>query len=136
PTRTVKKSTATSLQRPALGRCRGFAPWRRATLDGRLPGELPLSVERFVSKTLTLILLSGAGVLEGFGRFFSFLALTAAWCVRRPFDGAEWLRQMARVGVASLPVVILTGAFTGMVMTLQIFQGFARFRAEGFVGTV
>ena len=43
---------------------------------------------------------------------------------------------MSRLGVASLPVVILTGAFTGMVMTLQIYQGFSKFRAESFVGTV
>lgn len=74
--------------------------------------------------------------VESVGRFFTFLGLTCLWAVRPPYDVREWLRQMSRLGVASLPVVVLTGAFTGMVMTLQIFQGFSKFRAEAFVGAV
>ena len=55
---------------------------------------------------------------------------------RRPFDGKQWVRQMVRVGVDSMPVVFLTAMFTGMVMALQTYRGFERFHAEGFVGSV
>jgi len=75
-------------------------------------------------------------VLEELGRFFLMLGQTAAWTVRPPYDVPEHFRQMVRVGVDSIPVVFLTTLFTGMVMALQTFHGFARFHAEGFVGSV
>jgi phospholipid/cholesterol/gamma-HCH transport system permease protein len=75
-------------------------------------------------------------VLEQIGRFFQMLGRTAFWAVRPPFDLAEWLRQMVRVGFDSIPVVFLTTLFTGMVMALQTYNGFARFHAEGWVGSV
>jgi phospholipid/cholesterol/gamma-HCH transport system permease protein len=40
------------------------------------------------------------------------------------------------IGIRSLPVVLMTSAFSGMVLALQIFEGFARFGAENLVGTV
>lgn len=81
----------------------------------------------------------GAAVVaasEEVGRFFFILYSTLLWTFRRPFDGREWVRQMVRVGVDSLPVVGLTAMFTGMVMALQTFRGFERFHAEGFVASV
>ena len=75
-------------------------------------------------------------VLEEIGRFFNILAQTLLWSVRRPFDFAEWLRQMVRVGYDSIPVIFLTTMFTGMVLALQTYRGFERFHAEGFVGSV
>jgi phospholipid/cholesterol/gamma-HCH transport system permease protein len=76
------------------------------------------------------------GLFEEVGRFFFILHSTLYWSLRRPFDGAQWLRQMVRVGVDSLPVVGLTAMFTGMVMALQTYRGFERFHAESFVGSV
>ena len=75
-------------------------------------------------------------VLEQLGRFFQMLGRTAFWAVRPPFDVAELFRQMVRVGWDSIPVVFLTTLFTGMVMALQTYNGFHRFHAEGFVGSV
>jgi phospholipid/cholesterol/gamma-HCH transport system permease protein len=43
---------------------------------------------------------------------------------------------MIDIGYYSLPVVGLTALFTGMVLALQSFTGFARFQAEGAVATV
>ena len=73
---------------------------------------------------------------EEFGRFFQMLGRTVAWALRPPYDLLEWLRQMVRVGWDSIPVVFLTTLFTGMVMALQTFNGFQRFHAENFVGSV
>jgi phospholipid/cholesterol/gamma-HCH transport system permease protein len=81
----------------------------------------------------------GRGViaaLDELGRFFYIMSSSVLWSFRRPFDGAELLRQMVRVGWDSIPVVFLTCLFTGMVLALQTYRGFERFHAEGFVGSV
>ncbi len=75
-------------------------------------------------------------VFEETGRWFQMLWRTILWTGRRPFEVMEWLRQMVRVGVDSIPVVFLTTMFTGMVMALQTFNGFQRVHAENFVGSV
>ncbi|MBC8647094.1 MAG: ABC transporter permease [Thermoanaerobaculia bacterium] len=75
-------------------------------------------------------------VLEEMGRFFQMLGRVASWTLRPPYDGQELMRQMVRVGFDSIPVVFLTTLFTGMVLALQTFSGFARFHAESLVGSV
>jgi phospholipid/cholesterol/gamma-HCH transport system permease protein len=75
-------------------------------------------------------------LFEELGRFFQMLGSAAGWLVRPPYDVPEHFRQMVRVGVDSIPVVFLTTLFTGMVMALQTFNGFARFHAESLVGSV
>ena len=39
-------------------------------------------------------------------------------------------KQMLEIGVRSLPVVLITAVFTGMVFALQTYTGFKRFGAE------
>lgn len=70
------------------------------------------------------------------GRFFQILGGVLRWTPRPPYDLRELVRQMVRVGVDSLPVVLLTALFTGMVMALQTFSTLKRVNAEGFVGTL
>lgn len=80
--------------------------------------------------------LASQSIFEDIGRFWGILGQTAYWAFRRPWDFREWARQMIRIGFDSLPVVGLTSMFTGMVLALQTFNGFARFHAEGWVGSV
>jgi phospholipid/cholesterol/gamma-HCH transport system permease protein len=75
-------------------------------------------------------------VFEQTGLWFGALWRTITWTFRPPFDLREWFRQMVRLGFESLPVVFLTTMFTGMVMALQVFNGFQRVHAEQFVGSV
>ena len=75
-------------------------------------------------------------LFEDIGRWWQMLFRTILWSFRRPYEVGEWLRQMVRVGVGSIPVVALTAMFTGMVMSLQTFNGFQRVHAENFVGSV
>jgi len=75
-------------------------------------------------------------LFEETGLWFRMLLRTIVWTFRPPFEGREWLRQMVRVGVDSIPVVFLTTMFTGMVMALQTYNGFHRVHAENFVGSV
>ena len=75
-------------------------------------------------------------VFEDVGGFFSMMGRVAFWAVRPPYDVPELFRQMVRVGFDSIPVVLVTTLFTGMVLALQTFNGFARFHAENLVGSV
>jgi phospholipid/cholesterol/gamma-HCH transport system permease protein len=74
-------------------------------------------------------------IFEQTGYWFRMLWRTITWGVRPPFEPKEWFRQMVRVGVDSVPVVFLTSMFTGMVMALQMYNGFHRVHAEQFVGS-
>jgi phospholipid/cholesterol/gamma-HCH transport system permease protein len=56
--------------------------------------------------------------------------------VRPPFYGRMFARALLEIGYFSLPVVALTAIFTGMVLALQSFTGFARFSAEGAIASV
>jgi len=71
----------------------------------------------------------GAGAL--------LLGEAVAVLVRPPFcSGRELVRQCVEVGVRSIPVVVITGGFTGMVLAYQSAIAFARFGAEELIGTV
>jgi len=87
----------------------------------------------FIFETIGLYFV---GLFEQTGLWFRMLWRTFRWTFRRPFEAGEWMRQMVRVGVDSIPVVFLTSMFTGMVMALQTFNGFQRVHAESFVGSV
>jgi phospholipid/cholesterol/gamma-HCH transport system permease protein len=89
-----------------------------------------------VNTVLDRIGLMFLGVFEQTGVWFRMLGRTVVWMFRRPFEGREWLRQMVRVGTDSIPVVVLTSMFTGMVLALQTYIGFRRVHAENFVGSV
>lgn len=81
------------------------------------------------------------------GRFFlAFLATTGRLVIfageaiaaglRPPFHFRVFLREMIEIGYFSLPVVGLTAIFSGMVLALQSYTGFARFSAEGAIANV
>ena len=76
------------------------------------------------------------GLFEQTGLWFRMLWRTFRWAFHRPFEVGEWMKQMVRVGVDSIPVVFLTAMFTGMVLALQTYYGFQRVHAENFVGSV
>ena len=53
---------------------------------------------------------------------------------RRPFYGADIVTQADLIGVGSLPIVILTGFFTGGVLALQSASSLAQFGATAITG--
>lgn len=48
----------------------------------------------------------------------------------------EFLRQIVVIGLESLPIVLLTSVFSGMVMALQTAYGLQRFGAKNYVGNI
>jgi len=73
---------------------------------------------------------------ENLGRILILLFLTVRQLIFPPFEVRNIFKQMLEIGVRSLPVVVITAIFTGMVFALQTFTGFKRFGAEALVGTV
>lgn len=72
--------------------------------------------------------------VESLGRFGSFLALALVTMVTPPFKVAALLGRIHYIGFRSLLIILLTGAFTGMVLGLQIFFTLSRFGSEAFLG--
>ncbi len=75
-------------------------------------------------------------LVEEGGRLAIVFFKTLLWTFRPPLNLKNILAQIEEVGVNSIPVILITGAFTGMVLALQSYTGFKRFGAETFVGTV
>lgn len=53
---------------------------------------------------------------------------------RRPFYGADIITQADMIGIGSLPIVILTGFFTGGVLALNTASSLAQFGATAVTG--
>ena len=56
--------------------------------------------------------------------------------VRRPHYWPDILTQMDRIGVGSLPIVVLTGGFSGAVMALQMSKALDTYGASGNTGQI
>lgn len=72
----------------------------------------------------------------GTGQVLLLLASTITHIFTPPLEVRTVIKQMLEVGVKSIPVVLVTGMFTGMVLALQSYTGFKRFGAETLVGSV
>jgi len=68
---------------------------------------------------------------------FALLALRVVRYMFTRMPRWQLLRsQMMKIGVRSLPVVLLTGAFTGMVLAVQTYAQFARVNLQSLLGAV
>ena len=70
------------------------------------------------------------------GAIFTLFLQVVTWVVRPPAEIRNIVKQMEEVGIRSMPVVLVTATFTGMVLALQSYSGFQRFGATSFVGSV
>jgi phospholipid/cholesterol/gamma-HCH transport system permease protein len=88
-------------------------------------------------KTWKTINVVGEGIakyVNEMGRMLLLLVDTIRWSFYPPFRLDLLYQQMERVGVRSVLVVVLTGAFSGMVLALQSFHATRAFGAETMVG--
>ncbi|MBI3637847.1 MAG: ABC transporter permease [Candidatus Rokubacteria bacterium] len=74
------------------------------------------------------------GILESMGRFGAFFGHAIVSMVTPPFKFRALVDRIDYVGFRSLLIILLTGAFTGMVLGLQIFLTLSRFGSEAFLG--
>ena len=72
--------------------------------------------------------------LDLIGGHLILLGRALAWLPRRPLRGKNYLEAAEYIGFGSLPIVLLVGAFTGMVLSLQSVHAFRQFGLESFSG--
>ena len=76
------------------------------------------------------------GMVRVTGAVALFGALGLSHLLRPPFFGRMFLNAFVEFAYFSLPVVAMTAVFSGMVIALQTFTGFARFNAESAIAGV
>lgn len=72
--------------------------------------------------------------LDQIGSHLLLVGRALAWLPRKPVRIANYLEAAEYIGFGSLPIVLLVGAFTGMVMSLQSVYAFRQFGLESFSG--
>lgn len=77
----------------------------------------------------------GVILLEELGRMGGFLFHSFYTIVRLPGRPVHVLKQLHFIGAKSLFVIVLTAAFTGMVLGLQGYYTLSKFGSEGMLGT-
>lgn len=73
-------------------------------------------------------------VLEIAGRFGVFLLTCVYNMLKPPYKIMPVIRQIRFIGAHSLFVILFTGLFTGMVLSLQGYYTLAKFGSVGFLG--
>lgn len=74
------------------------------------------------------------GVILALGRFGTFFLLAIATMFTPPFKFRAFVDRIDYIGFRSLLIILLTGAFTGMVLGLQLYLTLIRFGSEAFLG--
>lgn len=88
-----------------------------------------------ITKGLEAIGCQTIAILESCGRFAIFLMQSMSALLKRP-NGKHITVQMEKIGVGSLPIVLLTALFTGMVLSIQIAHEFIRYGAQSTIGGI
>jgi phospholipid/cholesterol/gamma-HCH transport system permease protein len=81
----------------------------------------------------------GRGVIsyiKKIGDIFLFFIQTIICLFTNKIRIKELVKQMYSIGVMSLPVVLITGAFTGMVLAVQSFYQLKQFTLETAIATI
>src|SRR5688500_19216871 len=75
------------------------------------------------------------GFVAGVGEHAKLLLSAIRWGVRRPYRLRLFFEQANFIGVESLPIIALTGFFSGAVIALQGVYAMRLVQAERFVGS-
>ncbi len=74
------------------------------------------------------------GLLADTGRLVRLLLSTLHWLARGHVEARQTVRQMEQIGVAGLPIVLITGIFSGAVLAFQTARQLLAFGVPGLVG--
>jgi phospholipid/cholesterol/gamma-HCH transport system permease protein len=72
--------------------------------------------------------------LSNFGKFIIFQLQLIPLYFSYPFRIQQTFSQIDAIGVGTFWVIFLTALFTGMVESIQLYEGFHQFGAESFMG--
>lgn len=74
--------------------------------------------------------------LRALGAYGHLVISVARDIVRGGVNIGDVSRQVVWIGINSLPIVVLTAIFTGMVLAIQTAYGLQRFGAKNYVGNI
>jgi phospholipid/cholesterol/gamma-HCH transport system permease protein len=72
--------------------------------------------------------------LETLGRYFYFVGEVCLSVFKRPVHVAQYLAEIERLGVNSVPIILLSGGAMGMIFALQLVSMLQIFQVEVGVG--
>lgn len=84
----------------------------------------------------SVIIKSSKGIVEETGKVGLFFSESVRLIFEKPSRFAEIIRHMEFVGNQSIGIICLTGLFTGLALSFQIYLGFKMFNAVNMVGPV
>jgi phospholipid/cholesterol/gamma-HCH transport system permease protein len=93
-----------------------------------------MTVGRAVLRGVKEAFLPVYNFVEALGGHLQLAFRALSWIVRPPYRPKSYLEAGEYIGFGSLPIVVLVGAFTGMVMSLQAVTAFRIFGLESFAG--
>ncbi|MCG8557883.1 MAG: ABC transporter permease [Proteobacteria bacterium] len=103
--------------------------------DDRKQDRRERSVGAEIARGVVLVFAPLLGFLGSLGEHLILLARAVRWLFRRPFRRHLFLDACEYIGVSSLPIITLVGAFTGMVTALQAVFQLKRFGMEAMAGS-
>ncbi|MBD3840217.1 MAG: ABC transporter permease [Epsilonproteobacteria bacterium] len=78
--------------------------------------------------------LSFLSLFERFGAFIFFQLSLIPLIFKKPYRLREVVVQIDSIGAGTFGVILLTAFFTGMVVTIQLYDSFHKFGTEAFIG--
>jgi phospholipid/cholesterol/gamma-HCH transport system permease protein len=76
------------------------------------------------------------GAIREIGKMGLFLATSFFYMLLPPYLWDRTIKQIHFIGVKTISVIVLTGLFTGMVLTLQSYYVLVDFGAEATLGSI
>jgi len=98
--------------------------------------SLPNSQTRAIDRLVSYIESATRDFIQETGLVMMFFADSTRAMFRRPSRYLEIIRHMEFVGNQSIMIISLTGAFTGLALSLQIYLGFKMVNATNLVGPI
>ncbi len=75
-------------------------------------------------------------IFRSFGRYTVFVVKIFQTLVGTKFKTIQFLQQVEKIGIQSIPIGVLTGVFAGGVLSLQTYSTFRQFGSEKLIGPV
>ena len=76
------------------------------------------------------------GLISGIGKLILFIALFFRYFFKPKFYLKMNFKYFTNIFISSVPIIALTGIFSGMVLALQSYTGFSRFSAESVIPNI
>ena len=96
------------------------------------PGE---KTQWAVSRALMWFVRPIAAFVDALGSHLMLLADAARWALRPPYRIRLYVEASEYIGIGSVPIILLVGAFTGMVTALQAVLQLRPFGLEALAGS-